>query len=439
MEIKKYKSFVNTYEKEVKDYRDKYYKNILKYSTNQSKYPTFTFYLIPILIALIILLITNFSIIGYIISFLSVFITNYCIKLVSKFLNLEPTNEYLEVIKRKGYHSIEEYEQKVRKIITGPEGYYQALLNELIEKYKIDQTTRNVTTTAGEDYYYWTNSRRDKIMLLNTKTNKKPEVKIIQIDNIRYFRVDNDKKTIIINTSTENYFFKIESFDIFNEIIKEKRLENIKTFTPATYIDDFEIYMHSIKSEENKINQEKEKKISAYVNIIAITSICLGIVVALSFIINKNTTLFNIIGVIVLSIISTSLRSVLSIKTSTVKTDNEYIKELNNNPECIERFNELKFVLGIKPTYDSVYTPEGAEYKTWLANGYFHVFLNLIYFNTVYMSVKLSDVTYYKREGNECTVKLKDKTLVFTSDAENVFKKILPNKDYYWLKGYQNK
>lgn len=439
MEIKKYKNFINTYEKEIKDYRDKYYKNILQYSTNQNKYPTFTLYIIPIIIAIIFLLIFNFSVIGYIVSFLSVFITNYAIKVISKILKLEPANEYLEVIKRKGYHSIEEYEEKVRQIITGQEGYYQTLLNDLIQKYKIDETTRKVTSIAGEDYYYWTNQHRDKIMLLNTKTNKKPEVKTIKIDNIRYFRIDNDRKAIIINTSSENYLFKVESLDIFNEIIKEKRLENLKVFTPATYIDDFEIYMHGIKSEENKINQEKEKKISSYVNIIAITSICLGIIVTLSFIINKNTILFNIFSIVILSITSTNLRSVLSIKAPAIKTDNEYIKQLNNNPECIERFNELKFVLGIKSTYDSVYTPEGAEYKTWLANGYFHVFLNLIYFNTVYMSIKISDVAYYKKEGNECTVKLKDKTLVFTSDAENVFKKILPNKDYYWLKGYQNK
>ena len=76
---------------------------------------------------------------------------------------------------------------------------------------------------------------------------------------------------------------------------------------------------------------------------------------------------------------------------------------------------------------------------TWIANGYFHVFLNIIYFNVVYMSVKISDVIYYKIEGKECLVKLKDRTLHFTKDAVNVFSKILPNKDYEWLKGFQNK
>lgn len=439
MEKNKNKNFIDTYEKEIKEYRDKYYKNILSYSNNQIQYPTILFYIIPILISIVILLISNFSIIGYIISYLTIFITNYIIKLLSKTLNLEITNEYLEIIRRKGYPSIEEYEKKVKKIITGPNGYYQELLNNLIAKYHIDENTRKVYTTNGEEYYYWVNNKRDKIMLLNTKINKRPEVEVIQIGNIRYFRLDNTQKALIINTSTNDYFFKIESFDIFNEVIKEKRLENIKVFTPATYIDDFEIYMHSIKSEENKRNYEKEKKLSNYVNRILFCSISLAIIVALTIIIPDYKTIFNILNIAIIILINTDLRSALSIKIPSTKTDNEYIKELNSNPECIERFRELKFVLGIKPTYDSVYTTEGAEYKTWLANGYFHVFLNLIYFNTVYMSVKLSDVAYYKKDGNECIVKLKDKTLTFTSDAELVFKKILPNKDYYWLKGYQNK
>lgn len=438
MEKNKNRNFIEKYEREIKDYREKYYKNILIYGANAKQYPTLSFFLIPIIIAILILLALSFNIIGYIIALISVFVTNYLIKYFSKILNAEPTNEYLEIIRRNGYHSIEEYEEKVKKIITGPTGYYQNLLNELIVKYKIDETTRKIYTTNGEEYYFWVSSHKDKIMLLNTKATKRPEIKIITISNVRYFRIDNARNCVVVNTSSEDYFFKIDAFDQINEVMKEKRLENIKTFTPATYIDDFEIYMHSIKSEENKKNKIKEDKLALYVNTIAIASICLGIIVALAFIIKEYEVLFNVIGVILLSIISTKLRCALSIKITNAKTDNEYIKELNSNPECIERFEELKYVLGIKPTYDSVYTLEGAEYKTWLVNGYFHVFLNLIYFNVVYMSVKLSDVTYYKLEENECIVKLKDKTLSFTKDAEQVFRKILPNKDYYWLKGYQN-
>ena len=54
-------------------------KNILSYSNNQIQYPTILFYIIPILISIVVLLISNFSIIGYIISYLTIFITNYII------------------------------------------------------------------------------------------------------------------------------------------------------------------------------------------------------------------------------------------------------------------------------------------------------------------------------------------------------------------------
>ena len=148
---------------------------------------------------------------------------------------------------------------------------------------------------------------------------------------------------------------------------------------------------------------------------------------------------FQIINIVLLIITSTQLFNALSIKLSKGKSEREYLKELNNNPEIIARFEELKYVLGINNKYDRVYTKEGAEYITWLANGYFHVFLNLIYFNVVYMVVKMSDVTYYKKEKNECIIKLKNRTLTFKPEAEQVFKKILPNKDYNWLKGFPKK
>jgi hypothetical protein len=55
------------------------------------------------------------------------------------------------------------------------------------------------------------------------------------------------------------------------------------------------------------------------------------------------------------------------------------------------------------------------------------------------MAVKTSDVKYYKVNKYSCDVKLKDKTLEFTREAQQVFCKLLPNKDYDWIKSYQNK
>lgn len=435
----KYKRFINIYEKEIKQYRDKYYKNIIQYSNTNTTYPTVSFYLLPIIVSILILILLNFSIIGYLVSFLSIIVINYILKIITNTFKMEAINEYKEQLKKHGYFSIEDYENQIKKIITGPGGYYETLQQELIEKYSINQNTRRITTTSGEEYYLWTNSTRDKIQLLNTRTTQKPEIKTIALADVRYFRIDHNKKSIIINTSKEDYFFKEDNLNIINEIMKEKRLENIKSFTPSIYIDDFEIYMHSLKTEEEKINQEKIKEISATTNIIIACVICLIIFVAITNIIEKYQVILHAANILSLTIISSKLRKVLSIKVNKNKGDIEYINELNTNQECIERFEELKYVLGISNSYDRIYSKEGAEYLTWIANGYFHVFLNVIYFNVVYMSIKVSDVAYYKVENKICEIKLKDKKLEFTSDAENAFKKILPNKDYYWLKGYQNK
>ena len=435
----KYKRFINIYEKEIKQYRDKYYKNIIQYSNTNTTYPIVSFYLLPIIVSILILILLNFSIIGYLVSFLSIIVINYILKIITNTFKMEAINEYKERLKKHGYFSIEDYENQIKKIITGPGGYYETLQQELIEKYSINQNTRRITTTSGEEYYLWTNSTRDKIQLLNTRTTQKPEIKTIALADVRYFRIDHNKKSIIINTSKEDYFFKEDNLNIINEIMKEKRLENIKSFTPSIYIDDFEIYMHSLKTEEEKINQEKIKEISATTNIIIACVICLIIFVAITNIIEKYQVILHAANILSLTIISSKLRKVLSIKVNKNKGDIEYINELNTNQECIERFEELKYVLGISNSYDRIYSKEGAEYLTWIANGYFHVFLNVIYFNVVYMSIKVSDVAYYKVENKICEIKLKDKKLEFTSDAENAFKKILPNKDYYWLKGYQNK
>ncbi len=133
-----------------------------------------------------------------------------------------------------------------------------------------------------------------------------------------------------------------------------------------------------------------------------------------------------------------AIDEMFSVEVLKLKTDREFMQYFNNDPECQERFQELKFSLGINENYDKVYTTEGGVYLTWVTNGYFPVFLNMIYFNVVYMAINTSDVLYYKVEGKECLVKLKNQTLVFTKEAALVFAKILPNKDYEWLKGYQN-
>ena len=54
------------------------------------------------------------------------------------------------------------------------------------------------------------------------------------------------------------------------------------------------------------------------------------------------------------------------------------------------------------------------------------------------MAVKTSDVDYFKVEGNECIIKLKNQKLAFEKEAAKVFAKLLSSKDYNWLKTIEN-
>ena len=70
------------------------------------------------------------------------------------------------------------------------------------------------------------------------------------------------------------------------------------------------------------------------------------------------------------------------------KNEYEIIKALNEDRENINHFHELKVSLAIDNTSDVIYTKEGQQYLAWTKNGYFHLFLNIIYFNVVYIVVK---------------------------------------------------
>ena len=430
--------FINIHEKYIKEYRDEYYKNIiLNNSKLATTHPVITF-LIPMVISLIILVISKFSIIGFASSIVSLIIINLLIYLL--YTSKIDKNEYLEAIRKHGFRSIEEYETKLKKYITGPEGYYNNLLLDLIEKYNINSSTKRIYTNKNEEYYIWSNTNKDKIYLLRTYSTKKPEPIILPISNIRYFRVDYQTKDVILKTDNDIFRFKEEYITTFNELIKEKRLENMKSFEPAKYIDDYEIFMHKVKKSKEKDYSIKKEKYEQSIHNAIYLIIAIIILVIMSLVITKLTIIFNIINILLLIGLNISIIGILDNKVSeSIKTDTETIEELNRDPDCIEQFLELKFILGIQDTYDKVYTLEGAEYITWVANGYFHVFLNLIYFNTVYMAVKTSDVRYFKTDFNSCDVKLKDKTLEFRKEAGVVFNKILPNKDYNWIKSYQNK
>ena len=432
------KKFIKIYEREIKEYRDEYYRNIILNNNKTSNtYPVLTF-LIPLVISALILVLSEFTILSYIISIITLISLNLLIYFL--FTSRIDKNEYLEVIRKYGYRSIEDYERKLKKYISGPEGYYNTLLLDLIEKYNINSSTKVIRTTNNEEYFIWSNKNKDKIYLLNTQINHKPEAKIISVSNIRYFRVDPTNQNVIFKTHNELYTFKPETITVFNELIKNKRLENIKSFDPGTYINDYEIYMHKIKKNMEKDYTTKKEKFDASIHNTIYLLIAITLIIVITNIIEDISNITNIVNCFLLILLNYSINGILNnIVKENIKSDIQTIRELNNNPEYIHIFKELKYVLGINDNYDKVYTKEGAEYITWIANGYFHVFLNLIYFNSVYMAVKASDVKYYKVDNDSCDIKLKDKTLEFTKESQVVFSKLLPNKDYNWIKTYQKR
>ena len=431
------KRFIKLYEKEIKYYREEYYKNIIFNNKITYSNPVITF-LIPLIIGALILIILNFTIISYILSIITLILSNIFIHLI--YTSQITKNEYLEAIKKYGYHSIEEYEKKIRDFITGPNGYYNQLVLDLIEKHNINSSTKKIRTIKNEEYYIWTSKNKDRIYLLNTYCNQKPEIKNIPISSIRYFRVEPITNHVILKTDNDIYTFKEETVTLFNELIKNKRLENLKTFEPAVHINDYEIYMHKVKKNLEKDYTKKRENYHQAIHNSVYYIVGIAVLVAISTFFPAISNIVNVINCLLIILLNLSITKALNNKVDdNIKTDTETIKELNHNPENIEVFNELKHVLGISNSYDKVYTKEGAEYITWVANGYFHVFLNLIYFNTVYMAVKTSDVRYFRVDQNSCDIKLKDKTLEFTKEAKFVFTKLLPNKDYDWIKSYQNK
>lgn len=432
------KKFIQIYENEIKEYRDKYYKNIINNSNKMFYISPTLLNLIPLIIAIIILISSKFTIASYIISTTIILLLNLIIYVL--FRSTTEKNEYLEAIKKYGYHNIENYEKKLKKYISGPEGQYNNQLLSLIEKYNINSSTKRIRATNNEEFYIWSNKNKDKIYLLSTQTIKKPETKIIPISDIRYYRVETLTKNIILKTNNDIYEFKPDTINLFNELFKNKRLENIKTFDPGTYINDYEIYMHKIKKKTEKDYTTKKENFDTAIHNTIYLIVAITLIVIITHLVDKITNITSIINIFLIILLNYSVNEILNnIVKEKKQNEKSIIKELNTNQEHIHVFQELKYVLGINENYDRVYTKEGAEYITWMANGYFHVFLNLIYFNSVYMAIKASDVHYYKVNKHSCEVKLKNKTLVFTQDAQKVFSKLLPNKDYHWIKSYQKR
>ncbi|HAB66829.1 MAG TPA: hypothetical protein DCE23_05630 [Firmicutes bacterium] len=435
MAIFQHKNFIDTYENKIKKIREEYYRN----KVNKSSVLNIDLTLIATIISLFLLIIFGFNLTGFIVAFIGSIVINLIFVFTSRMLGIDSGSNYLREIKRLGYLNIASYEKSLRKYVTGPGGYYDILLEELKKQYNLTDQVRKIEGAKGESYFIWLNSNQDSINLLNERTTDKPQVISIRMNNIRYFRIDHKTRTILLKTDIEFYRFQMSALDIFNEILKNKRFDNLINFEPEQYISDFEIFIHNFEQKINnkgnrKSYDEYEKEFSKLVLYIIMYIVGAGLIVC-AF----DNLILKIAEMLVLILLSYSFASLLNTKKYSTNNQKDMLHIMNSDEECIERFNELKIALNIREDYDIVYSKDNASYYTWVANGYFHVFLNVIYTSVIYMAVKVSDVSYYRKTSSGCVVKLKDKTLEFRRDAKNVFDKILPNKDYDWLKGYQQK
>lgn len=412
--------FIKIHENEIKYHRDNYYQNIVYLNNkNTNSHPVLTF-LIPLIISQLILVHSEFSIKAYILSILILIITNIMIYFI--FTSRINKNEYLETIMKYGYRSIEEYEKKVKKYITGPEGYYHTMLLEYIEKYNITSSTKRITTKQNEEYYIWRNN--NKIYLLGTHSNKKPEVITIPIENIRYYRIDEKNKNLILKIKDSIFLFKEKYISILDELIKEKNINQNKNIEIATHINDYEVFMHKFKKSidnQEKYHKEKVNK-NTYKSIYYLISISMLII--LSLIIPKISYITNIINCLLIILLNLSITKILKhLKHNKI----DLKKLINSNTEIKTEFEELKYILGINDKYDSIYTPNKEEYIIWGSKQYIHLFLNTINYNCTYISVKKKDVEKTPSE-NSCSVKFKSKKITFKKESEHIIDKILATK-----------
>ncbi len=429
--------FVREYELRIRKYRDDYYRQISKMGLTNTKLNSseILYNLFPFFCAALIILLAKATIASIIVGTFVIIIMNAGIYLYKKVNHIE-LNSYEKAIRKIGYHSISEYEKALDEIITGENGVYHKELNEILDKYGLKEDEINIAIdTDGNKNYVWYDDEDDELCIVNASLNVKPHLNCLKLGYIRYYRLDKISNHVILKTDIDEFIYRKEALPIFDKLIKEKKYDSHKKIDIEEYIDDFEIYMHRMK-DSTTIDASNNKLVKETVQSnIMISIIFIVLFTSLITIFPSQTTIFTLCILVSELILNKYVLDYLSIEVISANTDDEYINYLNNNQECIERFRELKLALGIPYDAEPVQSPEGACYLVWVANGYFHVFLNLIYFNVVYIVVKTRDVEYYKVDKDECLVKIPDKTLCFTKDAEKTLAKILPNKDYNWIKG----
>lgn len=429
---RKQEKFIEDYENKIKDLRKDYYNNIYSYNTKSSDslYIEILLNILPSLCAIILTIVNEFNIkyvtLSIIILLILTVVTNIYISRINK-----NENKYLKEIRKKGFLSIEDYENKIKEYLTGEDGLYNIKHEKLIKTYNINSKTP-IIEDLNKNRFYLTKDD-DNLLILNIKNDIKPEIEKIRINDINYFKLDRKKQVTIIKTNNEEKYFNKKSYDILKKYINAKKYSKLDYYNEEEYVDDYERYMYNIKKQINKTNNyNRELKHLYLTNIILLITFLCGFSI-LTNIKYMNNILIIIYASIIIEyiLLEININEFLDLKTENTKASNI----IDEHPECIEKFNELKKSLDVPKKTDKIYSKD-KEYLVWIKENYFHIFLNKIDYKVFYISVKEKDITYYQK-NNSCILNYKNKNITFDKEAYKTLKRIIPDSSINWLNGLQ--
>ena len=375
--------FINTYENIIKPLREDYYKNKVKQGLvdNVFNKSLFIINLAPIIIAIFLCTFGQFTLKSTIITLLFLLISNIFISTIKKQYNIYESNYELE-IRKMGFLSINQYEKNIKKFITGENGYYKEVLQNLISTNNFTkENIYNLKDLKGRTYIIRNNEQNNELYIINNNLKDLPTLTKLKYDNIRYYRLDKNNNRIILKTDMDEWYYEKENEIVFKNLIPNKSIASENVTKKEEYINDFKRYMSRIKNKDIIKNNENDK-IKANNKSKAILLIILEIILILLLNLYIDYKLWlSIFYVIILIGINHYLQKYLQIKNNTMKSDKDYILYLNNNKDCQDKFAELKLALNIPNEVQKIYSDEGAEFLAWNNEGYFHLFLNVSRFH----------------------------------------------------------
>lgn len=425
--------FIYIYENFIKTYRDRYYKNIFNENSKYYFDLRVPFVFILFIVSVFFFYVTKFDL--FVIFLLFLFDT-FMIITLNGFLNiysLKQNKSFEKIIKRYGYSSILEYEKDLKLYISGNKGFYNELLNSLMNKYDISDDTLKVTDVDGDVFYIWLSNDSDTLYMLNTNLYNRPKVKKYNVSDIRYFRKDSKNDRVVFYYLTEILLFETKSLKVFKYLLEDKYYNNISVYDPEVFVSDYENYMGIRKKVSKKLYSKRINKSFKYLRF----SIMFIIFFILLIITRNYVSIKYLIDVLICLVFLLYLFFFYKVDVLEEKNDDEYLNDIIDNESKIY-FEEFKFALGIKNKYDLVFNLNNDPYLVWYSNGYFHLFLNKPTYNVIYMVINKKNVLYYKLDGKVCLLKTNVKTFVFRKDAKQVFDKILIKKDYETVKKLTN-